>query len=143
MTLTFPFWLAILPLLVAGSLLLWAEYRRRRAKRWLPHAAIGAVVAIGLGPLLFFDRITIDDEGITQRTGFWFAPTHHTLRFAGVTQVRVELANVGTQRRNRQQQVWTVHRDDGTVDSFDPGDLWDFHRETMVAELRRRGIRVD
>lgn len=143
MTLTFPIWLALLPPLAAAVLLLWAEYRRRRAKRWLPHAAFGALVAVAMGPLLFFDRITIDDQGITQRTGFWFAPTYHTLRFAGATQVRIELARVGTGRRNRQQQVWSVHRADGTVDSLDPGDLWDYHRETLVDELRRRGIRVD
>lgn len=143
MTLTFPIWLALLPPLVAAVLLLWAEYRRRRAKRWLPHAAFGALVAVAIGPMLFFDRITIDDEGITQRAGFWFAPTYHTLRFAVATQVRIELANVGTQRRNRQQQVWTVQRNDGTVDQLDPGDLWDYHRETLVDELRRRGIRVD
>ncbi len=35
------------------------------------------------GPMLFFDRVTIDDKAVSQRTGFWFAPTRNRLEFEG------------------------------------------------------------
>ncbi len=143
MTFRFPLLVAVLPAVVAVLLLAWGGWQRCRGRRWRTWAAAGAVVGVVFGPMLFSDRIVVDERGIVQTTGFWFAPRVQGFAFAGLDRVRVVREQAGTQRRNRTQQVWYAHRTDGSVERLDPGDLWDLHAERIVAELRSRGVRVE
>ena len=91
------------------------------------------------GPMLFFDRVTIDDEAVTQRTGFWFAPTRNRLEFEGTTEVIVLRNGASSLPANT---TWRVVRRDGSTRDFDPGDLWDRYEGSIFNALRSHDIRV-
>lgn len=40
-------------------------------------------------PGLFMDKLTVDNEGFNLRTGFWFAPTKHDIKFDDLQSMQV------------------------------------------------------
>lgn len=101
---------------------------------------VGATLfAFFFGPMLFCDRVTIDDEAISQRTGFWFAPTRNRLEFEGTLEVYLFRSPKGSRPVNT---TWQVVRRDGTTREFDPGDLWDRNEGAILNALRDRHIQV-
>jgi hypothetical protein len=140
-TFRFPFWLACLPPVAAIAVFAVGAWRLRRGRRGRLWQFAGILIGVVFGPMLFLDRVVVDDEGIEQTTGFWFAPTEKGIRFAGTRRVRIERERSGG-RRNRMQDVWYAEDGAGGVQRLDPGDLWDLHADEIVTCLRARGIEV-
>jgi hypothetical protein len=89
--------------------------------------------------MLFLDRVVVTSEGITQTTGFWFAPTVKGFRFAETESVRIKTERT---RRGLPNDIWWVHKHDGTVQRLDPGDLWASNTDRFVPVLEQRNIPV-
>lgn len=50
---------------------------------------IGVVAAVIGAPGIALDRIVIDDDHFSLKTGFWFAPTQHDIKWSEVKSVEV------------------------------------------------------
>ena len=55
----------------------------------LPVTSVGYVLVALAGRLLLHEQITVDRNGVEQRTGFWFDPTHKGFVFAELRRVRI------------------------------------------------------
>ena len=142
MTFRFPLYIAVIPALIAlvpiipGILL---AQRPTLRMLGLVLIGVGAIFAFVFGPMLFLDHVVVDDSGVRQRTGFWFAPTRKGFEFSEVAAIRVERTLT---RRGVVNPIWHVQRVDGRTLQLDPGDLWEAHRDEIQREIRARGIRV-
>lgn len=86
-----------LPLLVfAGGILAFligfALLRTGRLVRiGLVFLVLGPLMCVVMAPeMLFGDRITVSKEGFSMRTGFWWKPTVHEVRFAELSKIEVK-----------------------------------------------------
>jgi hypothetical protein len=106
-------------------------------------AAVIAVVALfslAVLPGIWIDRVTLDAQGVTQHTGFWWSQTVKGFKTAEVREIRILRKPSGPE--NRLQTVWEIHRKSGGTQDIDPGDLWDNGTDYLVPKLRERGITV-
>jgi hypothetical protein len=46
------------------------------------------------------------------------------------------------EKRDHEARLWVVHRKDGTTQEIDPGDLWEYNEELVIAKLRGYGVIV-
>jgi hypothetical protein len=99
-----------------------------------------AVMATGLfGPGLLLDRVTLNGATLTQRTGFWFAPTVTTFDLAQIDQIQL------TEERGskgRWVQIWQISYKDGSSERFNPGDLLENNEADLFPRLEALGIVV-
>src|SRR5439155_10168947 len=73
------------------------------------------LICVMILPGVWRDRVVVDSQGVTQTTGFWWAPTVKTMRFADTKEVRLVSKPAGPDQRV--QRVWEVHLKNGsTVD---------------------------
>lgn len=123
MTFSLPLYFSIIPVAISlVGLAFGAVLLRWRSLRPLAIATFAGAALFGFafGPMLFLDRVTIDDAAVTQRTGFWFAPTRHRLEFEGVRQILVLRSPTVS---GFTTTTWHVIRRDGTDAVLDPEDL--------------------
>ncbi len=103
----------------------------------------GAIVLCGtvlLGglvlPGMYLDTVAITPTEITQKTGFWFAPTVKGFRYADVRSVSIREVPEGAST----MRVWTLRLKDGATRELDVGDLWEFNEAFVVQKLRGYGV---
>lgn len=143
MTYTFPFYfpagavLISLIALAAGIILI----LKKASLRAIIIAFFFAAMAGGVfAPLLFMDRVVLDEEKLEQTTGFWWSPSVKGFRLADVESVRM---GKDRDRKNREFEVWIVRYKNGSIETIDPGDLWEMNGDDIRARLRLRGISAD
>jgi hypothetical protein len=142
MTYTFPSWV---PLLAVAAAVIAAVvgiilYRLRKPTKLVLIAFAVALVAGGVfAPMLAMDKVVLDDEKLEQTTGFWFSPTVKGFRLAEVEQVEITTRRG---RKNREEEVWVVQKKDGSMETINPGDLWEHNGPDIIKRLREKGIQV-
>lgn len=121
---TFETWIPA-SLTLAGVVVLAAGVGLLAKRRWKPGLVALAVGLFGLvlGPNLFFDRAEVDDEHLSLRTGFWFAPTVHEVRFADVASIEGEAQERSTRRGTRTDFTLVFRRRSGPAERVPLGDL--------------------
>jgi len=140
-TFTFPVYISLIPLIIAAVPLvigLFVLRRNRGAALLLFAVALG--IAVLFGPMLFHDRVVVTKEELTQTTGFWFAPTVKGFRFSETKAVTI---TTEIERRGIRNDIWTIHKKDGTTECIDPGDLWETNTDEIVPILKKHGIEVE
>ena len=91
------------------------------------------------GPMLFLDRVSVDEQRVVQRTGFWFAPTVKGFSLENVNLVRI---TTGRDLNNRPIEIWIAETTNGKTIAVDPGDLWEQNGAVILRYLREQGISV-
>jgi len=137
----FPFFISVIPVALSGAIVLVGLVLFIRV-----HKAAGSIVLlfgvlIGavFGPMLFMDRVVVDDERIEQRTGFWFAPTVKGFDLAGIERI---LITEGRDLKQRPIELWVAEYPSRPAIRVDPGDLWEMNGRLIVDHLTRRGVTV-
>ena len=143
MTFTFSLWICLVPAAAATVLLGVGLWRRRGGHGGLGWIFSGLAIGVVFGPMLFRDRVILDEEGLTQRTGFWFNPTVKGFRYADAERVEIRQETVKTRKSERVEAIWYIHASDGAIQRIDPGDLWEVNTAAIVPLLEARGIAVD
>jgi len=140
MTFGFPWYLSILPALVAGLLVLSGAFLWSRVRPLgVLIVVFGLLIAILFGPMMFLDRVTVDERKLVQRTGFWFAPTLKGFDLDRVKRIRI---TSGRDMKGRVIEVWVADLRDGSAQQVDPGDLWERNGVVIAGFLELRGIPV-
>ncbi len=104
----------------------------------------GTVLAVlAIVPGIWMDTVTVGPDGVTQRTGFWFAPTVKGFRFDEVSELSIERRQVKRRRGPDTRNIWVLRRRDGSTREIDPGDLWEQATPYIIGKMRERGIRVN
>jgi len=124
-------------LIIALGMLLWRKGVRGAA---VVVFVIGGGFGFVFGPMLFMDRVSVDPSGVTQRTGFWFSPTHKGFQFDGIERVVI---TSGTDMKGRTIELWVAEYDGQPPVTVDPGDLWESNGPEIIDYIRAMGIAVD
>lgn len=133
--------LVLFPLTIA-AVAAYLIVSRDTGKRVVGLVMIGfvALISVGLLPGIWRDRVTLDAQSLTQRTGFWWSPTVKGFKTADVREIRITRKPSRTD--GRMETVWELHEKDGATRDVDPGDLWDNATEYLIPKLQARGITV-
>jgi hypothetical protein len=137
---TFAPWVGILVLLgsllgIAGSFL-WMVYR----DKWTGIAGIAFCVILGViaAPAMFTDFCEVSPEGFHLRTGIWFAPNEHRVRFDDVLSMHLT-----TERSGRSSSTYLVSQTRQGQVKTPVGDLMRHGPlDDIVLQARQRGIAV-
>ncbi len=143
-TFTFSLWACLIPIAISLVPLLFGIRSLRRRSRPLGWFLVGSgvVLALVFGPMLFTDRIVIDDRHIEHTTGFWFAPTRKGFVFAETERVRIRTERVADPRSSHNVDAWYVYLKTGKTRRLVAGDLWSSHHDEILELLRARGVDV-
>lgn len=139
MTYTFPTWIPLTAWVIAALALCFGFLLRRRPIALLVGLFVAAISGALVAPMLWLDRVVINDEKLEQTTGFWWSPTVKGFRIAEVSHV---LITTSRDRRNRFSEIWVVTFKDGRTQDIDPGDLWEMNGDDITQRLRAFGIEV-
>jgi hypothetical protein len=103
----------------------------------------GPLAAAVFAPGLMADRVTVDDEHFTLRTGFWFAPTRHDIRFADVSRIDITSETRSGRRGRRTTSYYLVcHKTTGDSEKVPVGNLMEYAVGDILATADERGIPV-
>lgn len=100
---------------------------------------LGLLFGIIFGPLLFADKVVVDDLGIMQKTGFWFNPTIKGLEFEDLNEI---LITIEKNENDFPALIWYGKYSTEKVKRVDPGDLWEDNIAEIVQYIRKLGINV-
>ncbi|MEM7406442.1 MAG: hypothetical protein AAF458_14180 [Pseudomonadota bacterium] len=141
MTFTIPLYISLIPLVVGLVMLAVGVVLFRKL-----HALIGGITCLAalvflvlIGPLLLFDRVDLTPAGVTQRTGFWFAPTVKGFETAGLDRIRI---TTDRDRNGRTFEKWMGEYASGETRAVDPGDLWEVNGDAIAEFLRSQEVEV-
>lgn len=141
MLVEFPFVVGMIPVAVAALILLLGL-----ALFFKVHKAAGAFVllfgvlfAAVFAPMLFLDRVIVDEVRIEQRTGLWFAPTVKGFDLAGLERIVI---TEGRDLKGRPVEIWVAEYPSRPAVRVDPGDLWEMNGTLLAEHLTKRGVRV-
>ncbi len=140
MTITFPLLISLIPVGISTVLLAVGWYLWRKA------TGLGAIVlsiavlfGVVFGPMLFLDRVIIDEIRIEQTTGFWFDPTVKGFDFDDLSRIVI---TTGRDLKGREIEIWVAKYNHRESVQIDPGDLWATNGGRIVSFLRSNGISV-
>lgn len=135
---TFAPWVGVLVLLGAlagiGAGFLWMVFR----DKWTGIAGIAFFVIIGViaAPAMFTDFCEVTPEGFHLRTGIWFAPNEHRIRFDEVNSMQMI-----TERGRRSSSTFLVSQTRQGQVKTPIGDLMrNGPIDDIIMQVRRRGI---
>ena len=121
---SFALWLPGLVLLGSVAALVGGWFLRLKSARWGWSLMLAAVLAgILFAPGLLLDRATVGREQFTLRTGLWFAPVRHVVRFADLAQIRVVSRERRTRRGAQTEVSLFCYRKAGSLAIVPAGDL--------------------
>jgi len=103
---TFAWWLPTL-VMAAGALSFGIGVLLRENRIGWVLIIVGPIAAIFFGPSLWNDKVTLNRERFTQRTGLWFAPKVHDVAFADITSIDLTSESRRT-RRGRSTSYYMV-----------------------------------
>jgi len=140
MTYEFPIYLSVIPILIGLIIFVISYYVFRSSRAGGAILGVfGLFIVVVFGPILFMDKVTVDETGISQETGFWFDRTQKGILFKDITSLTITTDN---DRKGREYIVWVAEYKSGAIKKVDPGDLWEINDDNIVAILDKFGINV-
>ena len=141
MTFTFPVVISLIPLGISIILIVLGLYLWSRAQVLGGlTTVIGIVFAIVFGPMLFNDRVVINEKRLEQTTGFWFSPT---VKGFDLLDLRKVIITTGRDLKGREIEIWVAEYNDGESVRIDPGDLWESNGDQIVDFLKTLEVPVE
>lgn len=138
--LRFPLWLRLLPALGGWIIALIAVPFWFRRRRWLAARMVifGLFCAFIVTPIMWRDRIIVSATSIEQPSQM-IGPRWRGFRFADVDSI---IMTSERDKRGDRQEVWYAHGHNGRVSSFVAGDLWRYHRDSIMTLLRASKVDI-
>jgi hypothetical protein len=136
----FQWWVPLAGILITVAATVAGWFVKNVSERWGYGLLImGPIMLVIMAPGLFLDRVTIDDEHFTLRTGFWFYPTVRDVRFSDVQ--RIEL----TSQRRRRSTDRDMHcrLRNGTVTRVPVGTLMQYAADEILDRADQKGIPIE
>jgi hypothetical protein len=102
-------------------------------------SGFGIFFGVLFGPMLFMDRVLVDETRIEQFTGFWFGQTRKGFRFGDLKRVRI---TTGQDLKGRDIEIWVAEYESKPPVEIAPGDLWESNGVSIVDYLQGLGIDI-
>jgi len=140
MTFEFPLNVALIPIGIGLAIVILAAvlFRFSNAGGYIV-GTIGALFLFVFGPVLFKDKVVVNETGIVQTTGFWFSPTVKGISFEGLESV---IITTRFDNQDRANEIWIAVYSSGESREVDPGDLWEMNGQPIREYLIERSINV-
>lgn len=140
MTFQFPWYISFIPPFISAVPILIGLFLWKRTKVLAVAIAVfGLLFGALFGPMLFLDRVSLDQKRLVQHTGFWFAQTVKGFELSEVDRVIIKS---GRDMKGRIIEIWVAELKNGSTLEVDPGDLWEQNGSAIVDVLEERGIPV-
>jgi len=140
---TFAWWLPLL-ILVGGVVSLFAGILLRQNRFGWVLMIGGPIAAIFFAPSLWNDKVTLDHQHFTQRTGLWFAPRFQDVAFADLASIDLTSETRRTRRGRSTSYYMVCHRKSGEVAKVSINDLMKQGAfQKILAEASTYGIVVN
>jgi hypothetical protein len=143
-TYTFALWVPISVLLL-GLVVSFAGWFVRLWKTFWGWVMIvmGPLLVVVVVPNLFIDSAVVDPEHFTLRTGLWFAPRHHNIRFADLTRLEMTSETRRGRRGTSTSYYFVCHFKNGGNEKVPLGDLMrNGPSDRILQMVHGRGIPV-
>lgn len=140
---TFAWWLPLL--ILAGGVLAAVVGVLIRQNRYGWVLIIGGpIAAIFFAPSLWNDKVTLDQEHFTQRTGIWFMPQQHDIRFADLSGIDLISESRRTRRGRSTSLYMLCHRTTGEDAKIPINDLMKRGAAaSILAEAAAHGVLIN
>lgn len=131
--------LAGLVALPAGILMFAKEQRF-----WGAILAVGGpVIAVGVAPGMFLDRVVVNDQGFYSRHGFWFNPTIHDIRYHDLSLVRLVVEERPARGGGKNYSYYfDCSFKNGQQERVPLGDIMREALPEIAAQFRQHGVPV-
>ena len=141
MTFAFPLHISLIPVAIAGAILLLGLFLFVKINKILGLliGAFGILFGLLFGPMLLMDRVVVNQHRIQQNTGFWFDQTEKGFPLDGIQRV---IITTGRDMKGREIEIWIAGYADGSDVEIDPGDLWEQNGDPITRHLSTLGIEV-
>lgn len=104
---------------------------------------VSAVACVLFAPNLFLDKATVNKDRFTLRTGFWFAPTVHDVRFADLSQIELVGEERMTRHGKKTSYYLVCYRKSGGSEKVPVGDLMKRGPSARIlSTAREQGVSV-
>jgi hypothetical protein len=140
----FETWGPMLVMVVSIGLIIAAVWIFKRVK-WAAALlmVLGLAGAVILGPGLFGDFVKVDAEHFELKTGFWFSPTHHEVRFDGLASIDL-IAETRRSGRGKSTTFYLLCKPrSGAAQKVPIGDLMTPARDLILANAQARGVPIN
>ena len=98
--------------------------RRKIARLGWILIALGPISTLIMAPNMFMDRVTVNNEGFTLRTGFWFYPTAHSVSFKDVKMLALSAEERRGRRGRKSTSYYLIcHHKSGDIEKVPVGTL--------------------
>jgi len=116
-----------------GAFILGLVLRRHSLKWGWGLIILSPLALIVLAPGMFMSNVVVNNLGFRLKTGFWFSPTEHSVRFADLKSIE-HAEEVSTGRRGRKNHSYYLLCNDkaGSTEKMPTGDLM---REGAAIEI--------
>ncbi|HVX11323.1 MAG TPA: hypothetical protein VHC22_09100 [Pirellulales bacterium] len=142
-TFTFSVWVPLAVVLGSIAATAVGAAVRTRNKRLGYVLLIGGPVAlIVVAPGIFLDRVDIDRNQLTVRTGFWFMPNVQEIDLRHVKTIEVVAEQRRTRRGTRTDYKLIFHTADGSARTVSAGDLLKQSLPKITTIAHEQGIEV-
>ena len=140
---TFAWWLPML-ILVGGVVSLGAGVLLRENRYGWVLMIGGPIAALFFAPSLWSDKVTLNHDHFTQRTGLWFAPKFQDIRFADLTSIDLTAETRRTRRGRSTSYYMLCHCKSGEDAKIPINDLMKRKAAaSILAEAAAHGITIN
>ena len=140
---TFAWWLPML-ILVGGGVSLGAGALLRENRYGWVLMIGGPIAAIFFAPSLWSDKVTLDHQHFTQRTGIWFMPRFQDVRFDDLASIDLTAETRRTRRGRSTSYYMVCHRKAGEDAKIPINDLMKGGAaKKIIAEAAHHGITIN
>jgi hypothetical protein len=127
--------------LIPAGIFLFTRQQRRFAGVCV--AVLGPIVAIGIAPTFYMDRVVVSEEGFYSRHGFWWDPTVHQVRFQDLNQVTLVVEEkIGRRGRKNYSYYFDCSFKQGKQERIPLGDLVRQAMPEIVKRFKEHGVPI-
>jgi hypothetical protein len=103
----------------------------------------GPIVAIGLAPGLYLDKVVVSEDTLYSRHGFWWSPTIHNIRYDDLSNVRFGVdVTRGRRGRKNYNYYFDCSYKSGKQERVPVGDLVKPALDEIGTRFAKHGVNV-
>lgn len=125
--------------LVPVGILLFARRHRFRGALIM---IVGPLVAIGVAPGMYLDRVVLDEQGFYARHGFWWSPTIHRINYKDLRMIKLAVEQRTTRNGTDYNYFFDCVFKDGKTERVPLGDIMRESLPEIADEFRKHNVQV-
>jgi hypothetical protein len=102
----------------------------------------GPLIAGGVAPGMYMDRVVVNQDGFYSRHGFWFSPKIHDIRYEDLSQVKLVVEESTGRRGKSYSYYFDCSFKSGKQERVPLGDIMREALPEIAGQFRQHGVPV-